>query len=196
MFVQIVFSAVILFILVYYSAFEYSRYKTARLLAARLGGRAVFRIGGSYMRRENDGVEERVWIAPDDRIAWGSILTVLRPPSGVLLLRRRSDPGFRFHIEAKTGVLYRTILPPGLKETEFNVKRLDERLRVRTDDATQASFYFSVPERQLGVIALFLDGFTLVKGDRRGVTATMKDVSAEDLGPEKIDLYLGQLRNF
>lgn len=195
-FVPIIFGAVFLFFLVYYSAFEYTRYKTARLLAEGLGGRAVFSIGRSYMRRDDDGVEEKAWIAPDDKMAWGSMLSVLMPPAGVLFLQRAGDPGFRFHIEPKAGTLYRTVLLNGLKDTQFNVPLLDERLSLRTDDPARAAFYFSAPEKRQALADLFLGGFTRIKGGRGGIVATMKDVSAENLGPERIGLYLTHLRSF
>jgi hypothetical protein len=31
-------------------------------------------MGRSYMQRDDGGVEERAWIAPDDKMAWGSIV--------------------------------------------------------------------------------------------------------------------------
>ena len=195
-FVPIIFGAVFLFFLVYYSSFEYTRYKTARLLAQALGGRAVFSIGRSYMLRDDDGVEERAWIAPDDKMAWGGMLSVLMPPAGELFLHRADDPGFRFHIEPKAGTLYRTVLLNGLKDAQFNVPLLDERLSLRTDDPGKAAFYFSAPEKRQALADLFLGGFTRIKGGRGGIVATMKDVSAENLGPEKIGLYLTHLRSF
>ena len=194
-FIPIIFGVILLFFLVYYSAFEYTRYKAARLLGKGLGGQAVFRMGRSYMQRDDGGVEERAWIAPDDKMAWGSILSVLMPPAGVLFLRRGDDPGFRFHVEPKAGMLYRTVLLNGLKDTEFNVPQLDERLRLRTDDPAGAALYFSAPERRQALAELFLVGFSLVKGGRGGIVATMKGVSAENLGPERIDLYFTHLRS-
>jgi hypothetical protein len=74
MLIYIIFAVLMLFVFAYYFAFEYYRYKTAKMLADGLDGRAVFRIGRSYMERDQDGVKERVWVVPDDKMAWGSFL--------------------------------------------------------------------------------------------------------------------------
>jgi hypothetical protein len=183
-----------LFFFTCYAASEYYRYKTARMLAEGLGGRAVFKISRSFMRRDHDGVEERAWIVPDDRMAWGSILSALSPPAGILYLRRERGPDFRFHIEPKTGVLLRTVALGNLKAADFNAAGLDEKLRLRTHNRTEAARYFAAPEKQQALIALFRAGFTQLKGDYDGIVATMKGISAEDLNPEKIGLYFGHLR--
>jgi hypothetical protein len=189
-----IFAAFFLFIFAYYFAFEHSRYKTAKMLSERLGGRAVFRIGRSYMRRNYDGAEERVWIEPDDKMAWGSILSVLRPSSTILFLQRKWNFDFRFDIEPKTGILFRTLSMGTLKDTPFNVPQLDESLRLRTDNHAEAATYFFSPERQEALIALFIAGFTHVRGDHTAIVATMKGISAEDLNPQKVDLHLRHLR--
>ena len=88
MLIYIIFAVLMLFVFAYYFAFEYCRYKIAKMLADGLGGRAVFRIGGSYMKRDQDGVEERAWVVPDDSMAWGSILSAVKPSSGMLFLQR------------------------------------------------------------------------------------------------------------
>jgi hypothetical protein len=180
----------------YYFAFEYSRYKTAKMLAEGLGGRAVFRLGRSQMRRDHDGVQERVWTVPDDRMAWGSLLMVLRPPAGILCLQRDADPGFRFQIEPKTGVLFRTISLGSLKDAEFHVPQLDENLRLQTNRPAKAASYFSAPETQQALVALFGAGFAQLKGNRGAIVATLKGISDEDLVPGSIDRSLGHLRSF
>ena len=109
MLIYSIFSALFLFVFAYYFAFEYSRYKMARMLAAGLEGSVVFKIGGSFMRRNHSGLEERAWVMPDDRMAWGSILSVLTPPGGMLFLRRDANLGFRFLIEPKSGLLFKTV---------------------------------------------------------------------------------------
>lgn len=197
MLIYIIFAFMLLFVLAYYFAFEYSRYKTARMMADWLHGEAVFRIGKSYMRRTHDGVEERAWIAPDDKMAWGSLLSVLRPPAAVLFLERDGrDPGFRFHIEPKTGMLMRTISLDTLKEANFNVPQLDESLRLRTDKPAEARAYFSAPEKQQALIGLFLAGFARLKDDKGVTAAMMKGVSTDSISPEEMDLYFGHLRSF
>lgn len=58
-FISFLFAILLLFVLAYYTAFEYRRYKTATVMAEELGGSAVFKIGGSYMRCHHKDVEER-----------------------------------------------------------------------------------------------------------------------------------------
>jgi hypothetical protein len=145
----------------------------------------VFRIGRSYMRRNHDGAEERAWVEPDDKTAWGA---------DMLFLQRKWDFGFRFDIEPKTGILFRTISLGTLQNAAFNVPRLDESLRLRTNNHAEAAVYFFSPERQEALIALFLAGFKRVKGDHAGIVATRKGISAEDLSPQKIELYFKHLR--
>ena len=189
-------AAFILLFVVYYGAFEYSRYKTAKMLAEGLGGRAVFRLGRSQMRREHDGVQERAWIVPDDKMAWGSLLSVLYPPAGMLLLQRDADSGFRFQIEPKTGMLWRTITLGSLKDAEFHVPQLDESLRLQTNRPVEAATYFAAPETQQALVALFGAGFIQLKGDYGAIVATMKGISQDDLSPEAIDRHLNHLRSF
>jgi hypothetical protein len=190
------FAILLLFVLAYYGAFEYNRYQTAKTLAKGLGGRAVFRPGKSYMRRDPDEGQERAWIVPDDKMAWGSILSVLFPPAGVLYLQRNADPGFRFHIEPKAGMLWRTISLGSLKDANFNLPRLDERFRLRTNHPAEAAAYFSAADRQQALVELFHAGFSQLKGDHGAIVATMKGVSAEDLSPGNIDRFLRHLRVF
>lgn len=196
MFTYIIFAVLLLFVFAYYCAFEYYRYKTAKKLAGALGGKAVFRLGRSYLKRDLDGMEERVWVVPDDKMAWGSILSAGKPPAGKLFLQRAAAPVFRFHIEPMTNPLFRTITLGSLKDANFNVTRLDENLRLRTDNRAEAAAYFSAPENQQALIDLFLAGFTQLKGDRGTIVATMEGISAEDCIPEKIDRSLGCLRRF
>ena len=188
MLIYIIFAFLLLFVLAYYFAFEYSRYKTARTMAEGLDGEAVFRIGRSYMRRSHDGVEERAWVVPDDKMAWGSILSVLKPPMAILFLERDGgDPGFRFHIEPKTGILLRTISLDALKEADFSVPQLDENLRLRTDNPGEAKAYFSAPQRQQALIDLFLAGFTRLRDDHGVTAAMMKGVSTDSTGAGVIE---------
>lgn len=179
----------------YYGASEYYRYKTAGRLADALGGRAVFAINRSYMRRNYDGVEERAWIAPDNNMALGRKSSLLRPPEGKLFLRRERGFGFRFKIEPKAGILSRSMALDGLKDADFNVPELDARLRLRTDNHLEAGFYFSAPEKQQALIALFLAEFTQLKGDHDAIVATSKGISAKDLNLEKIALSFDHLRS-
>ena len=179
----------------YYGASEYYRYKTARMLAEGLGGRAVFAINRSYMRGDCDGVEERVWIAPDNNMVLGRTPSLLRPPEGKLFLRRGRGFGFRFQIEPKAGILSRSIALDGLKDANFDVPELDTRLRLRTDNHPEAAPYFSAPEKQQSLIALFLAGFTQLKGDHNAIVATRKGISAKDVNLEKIALSFGHLRS-
>ncbi|MCX5733046.1 MAG: hypothetical protein NTW68_01790 [candidate division NC10 bacterium] len=188
--------AFMLLFVAYYFAFEYSRYKTAKMLAEGLGGRAVFRLGRSQMRRDHDGVQERAWIVPDDKMAWGSLLSALRPPAGLLFLQRDADPGFRFHIEPRTGMLWRTISLGSLKDAEFTVPQLDQSLRLRTNRPAEAASCFSAPETQHALVALFGAGFIQLKGDHGAIVASMKGISADDLSPGNIDRYLSHLRSF
>lgn len=88
MVVYIIFILMLVFVVAYYSSFEYCRYKMAKMLAAGLGGKAVFKLGWSYMSRSYEGLEERVWIVPDDKMAWGSLRSIFLPPMGKLFLWR------------------------------------------------------------------------------------------------------------
>jgi hypothetical protein len=196
MFIYIIFAVLLLFVFAYYFSFEYSRYKTARMMAEGLGGRVVFKIGSSYMSRNHGGVEERAWIVPDDKMAWESILSVLSPSVNKLFLRRDSDPGFRFHIEPKTGMLFRTLSLNCLKDSDFNVPRLDESMRLRTNNNAKAASYFSEPEKQQAILALFLAGVTKLECDHGAIVATMKGISSANVSPERIDLYFRYLRTF
>ena len=190
------FAIMLLFVFAYYFAFEYSRYKTAKILAEGLGGKAVFRLGRSYMRRDHDGVQERAWIVPDDKMAWGSFLSALLPSAVILFLQRDTDPGFRFHIEPKAGMLFRTISLGSLNDGDFTVPQLDENLRLRTNRPAEAAAYFSAPEREQALVALFGAGFTQLKGEHGAIVATAKGISADNLSPGGIDRFLGHLRSF
>ncbi|MFC1813555.1 hypothetical protein ACFL03_12795 [Thermodesulfobacteriota bacterium] len=196
MLIYIIFGVFLLFVFAYYFAFEYCRYKTAKMLADELGGRAVFRIGRSYMKRDQDGMEERAWVVPDDKMAWGSILSASTPPLGMLFLQRAAAPVFRFYIEPKTGTLLRSISFGSLKDADFNVSHLDENLRLRTNNHAEAAAYFSALKNQQALVALFLAGFTQLKGDHGAIVATMKGISAEDCSPEKVNRHLKHLRSF
>ena len=196
MLIYIIFAVLMLFVFAYYFAFEYYRYKTAKMLADGLGGRAVFRIGRSYMKRDPDGVEERAWVVPDDNMAWGSILSASTPPSGMLFLQRAAAPVFRFYIEPKTGTLLRSISLGSLQDADFNVSQLDENLRLRTNSHAEAASYFSEPKKQQALVALFIAGFTQLKGDHSAIVATMKGCTAENCSPGKINRYLRHLRSF
>jgi hypothetical protein len=190
------FAILLLFMLAYYSAFEYSRYKIAKMLAAALGGRAEFRLGKSQMRRHQDGAEERVWVVPDDKMAWGSIFSAVMPSTARLFVQRDADPGFRFHIEPKAGMLWRTISLGGLKAAEFHAPQLDTRLRLRTNRPAEAAAYFSAPGAQAALVALFDAGIAVLKGHHGTIVATMKNISAEDHSPRSIERYFGYLRSF
>ncbi|MDP2852970.1 MAG: hypothetical protein Q8O28_01840 [Smithellaceae bacterium] len=196
MIIYIPFAIMLAFVFAYYFAFEYCRYKNARMMAEGLGGRAVFKLGGSYMRRNHDGVEERAWIEPDDKMAWGSLRSALSPPLGKLFLQRNKGPGFRFDIEPKTGILFRTLSLDTLKEADFNVPQLDSSLRLRTNKHDDAGRYFFAPEKQQSLTALFLAGFSRLKGDHGGILATMQGITTEDLSPERIGLFFKHLRSF
>jgi hypothetical protein len=180
----------------YYVAFEYYRYKMARMMALGLGGSAVFRLGSSYMRRYHSGVEERAWIVPDDKMAWGSVLSILTLSESMLFMRRDADPGFRFNIEPRKGSLLRSVSLGCLKDADFHVPQLDKDLRLRTSKHVEAVTYFGTPERQQATSALFLAGATKLKSDHGAIVATMKGIAAEDLNPGRIDDYLRYLRAF
>ena len=45
-FISFIFAILLLFVLAYFAAFEYCRYKTAKVIADRLSGSAVFKIVG------------------------------------------------------------------------------------------------------------------------------------------------------
>jgi hypothetical protein len=148
------------------------------------------------MRRAHAGVQERAWIVPDDKMAWGSLLMALRPSAGILYLQRDAAPGFRFQIEPKTGMLWRTIALGNLKDTEFHVPQLDKSLRLQTNRPAEAPSYFAAPETQLALVALFGAGFIQLKGDHGAIVATMKGISDDDLSPGAIDRFLRHLRSF
>lgn len=190
----VLFSALALFALAYYFAFEYCRYRTAKTMAAGLGGNAVFRLGGSYMSRMHEGGEERAWIDPDDKMAWGSLLSAATPSLARLHVWRNGGPGFRFHIEPRSGMLFRTLSLNALKEAAFNVQQLDDSLRLLVSDRNEAGRHFLAPETQQAVTSLFSEGFAQVKGDKDGIVATMPGMSTGDLEPERIALFLEHLR--
>jgi len=191
----VLFSALALFVLAYYFAFEYCRYRMAKTMAAGLGGNAVFRLGRSYMSRMHEGGEERAWVVPDDKMAWGSLLSAATPSLARLHVWRSGDPGFRFHIEPRSGLLFRTLSLNALKETPFNVQQLDDNLRLLTSDRSEAGRHFSVPETQQAVTSLFSEGFAQLKGDKDGIVATMQSISTGDVEPERIALFLEHLRS-
>lgn len=192
----IVFYTILFFFLVYFIAFEYSRYKLAGMLARGLGGKAVYRIHGSYMKRDNGRVEERAWVKPDDKMAWGSIWSIIRPSTAVLFLQRRLDTGFSFRIEPKTNVLVRPMRLSSLKSAYFNVPELDDILTLHVGKPAEASARFLPRERHDALVELFSSDFTELSANRNGILATKKGVTEEDLRPEKIDLYLKYLRAF
>ena len=59
MIVYAIFAGFLLIGFVLYFVFEHTRYRAAKMLSKELGGRAVFRLGRPYMRRNHDGAEER-----------------------------------------------------------------------------------------------------------------------------------------
>ncbi len=192
----IVFYAILFFFFVYIAAFEYARYKMALMMAHGLGGKAVYKMRGSFMKRDHEGVEERVWVKPDDRMAYGSLWGIVRPPAAVLFVQRRLDPGFRFRIAPRVNVLFQPMRLSGLKTADFNVPMLDEVLTLRVDNPAEATDYFLPQERQEALVALFSTGFTELAADRNGILATRGRVTEKDLNPERIDLCLGHLRAF
>lgn len=196
MFSNLVMAIIFLGLFAYYLAFEYCRYKAARMLAEGLDGRAVFRIGRSYMRRDHQGVEERVWIRPDDKMAWGGGPFVSTRPLGKLFLRRQRDPGFRFNIEPKQGFLFRNVSLDIFSAADFNVPELDKKLRLQTSNREEAAHYFFAPEKQQALLDLFREGFTRFACGHGKMVATRKGISTEDLIPERIDHYFKLLRNF
>jgi hypothetical protein len=195
-FLSVFFAISILFVLVYYFAFEYCRYKMAKGMADGLGGSAVFKIGGSYMRRHHEGVEERAWVVPDDKMAWGSILTMIIPSTAKLILQKNKPLGFRFYIERKAGMLLRAISLGTLKTADFNVPQLDETLQLQTNDPVEAARYFAATDKQQALMALFLAGFIQIKGGRNAITAIMTDLSDESINPDRLDHHFEQLRRF
>lgn len=194
MLIPILFSTLALFALAYYFAFEYCRYRTAKTMAAGVGGNTVFRLGGSYMSRMHEGGEERAWIDPDDKMAWGSLLSAAAPSLARLHVWRNGDPGFRFHIEPRSGMLFRTLSLNALKEAAFNAQQLDDSLRLLASDRNEAARHFSVPETQQALTSLFREGVTQVKGGRDGIVATMPGISTGDLEPERIGRIFEHLR--
>lgn len=202
MVVYIIFILMLVFVVAYYSSFEYCRYKMAKMLAAGLGGKAVFKLGWSYMSRSYEGLEERVWIVPDDKMAWGSLRSIFLPPMGKLFLWREKNLHFRFYIEPKTSVLLRTLFMDTLKETNFNVPQLDKNLRLRTNNSLETYSYFLAPEKQRALTAFFLEdytgfeGFTQLKGENDGIIAIMQGITTESISPERIDLFFKYLRSF
>ncbi len=195
MIIYILFSILLAAVFAYYFAFESFRYKAAKKMAKGLGGNAVFMLGRSYMKRYYDGVEERVWMVPVNKTTLGDDFTEFLPSPGKLFLQRKRDPGFRFTIEPRTGLLFRTLSFDSLKETVFHVPQLDEVLRLRTDNPAAAAHYFSWPEKQKALSALFHAGFKNVKGDG-SITAAMHGISEKDIDTERIGRYLGLLRCF
>jgi hypothetical protein len=191
----IIFSVLLSLVFVaYYFAYENFRYKAAETIAKGLGGIAVFKLGRSYMRRYYDGVEERAWIMPsEEMVGWGN-LSYMSSPSKLFLQRKR-DPGFRFDIGPKTGILFRPISFGALKGAVFHVPQLDEVLRLSTDNPTEAACYFSDFEKQKALIALFQAGFNRLKGDG-SIIATMHSVSKEDIDADRIGLFFEHLRSF
>lgn len=194
--IYMIFAVFFVFVFAYYFSFEYCRYKTAKMIAAGLDGKAVFKLGGSYMRRNYDGVEERAWIVPDDKMAWGSLLSAVSPSLSKLFLQRCRDTGLRFDIEPKTAMLFRAISLDTLKDTNFNVPQLDQTLRLRTNNHVKANCYFIAPEKQQALTALFLGEVTRLKSDNGGIIATMQGITTEDLDPERISLFFKHLRSF
>lgn len=191
---DIFFAIFMLFLLVYYAAFEYCRYKMAKMMAGMLGGRAVYKPNGSYMRRYYKDAEERAWVVPDDKMAWGSSPSLVSPPTAKLILRRSHAPGFSFQIEPRKNILFRT-LSPGLKTAAFNVPQLDKVLRLRADNAIEAGRFFVVPEKQQALLALFQAGFAQVKGGRKAVSAIMTGISQKSISTAGLDRSFGQLRD-
>ena len=143
-FKSFIFAILLLFALAYFAAFEYCRYKMAKVMAKELGGSAVFEIGDSYMRCHHEGVEERAWVVPDDKMAWGSILSLVIPPTAKLILQRHRPLGFRFYIGSKAGMLLRAISLGILKTADFNVAQLDETLQLQTNDPAKAALDIAV----------------------------------------------------
>ena len=148
------------------------------------------------MRRNHKDVEERVWIVPDDKMAWGSILTIVTPSTARLILQRHSPLSFRFYIECKAGTLFRAISLGTLKTADFNVAQLDETLRLQTNDPAKAALYFAATDKQQALMALYHAGFTQIKGDRNAIMATMAGLSGESIIPDRLDHYFKQLRRF
>jgi len=193
---SIVFYAILFYFLVYFVALEYSRYKMAGMMARGLGGKPVYRIHGSYMKRDNGNVEERAWVKPDDKMAWGSIWSIIWPATAVLFLQRRTGPGLSFHIEPKTNVLIRPMRLNSLKSAHFNVPRLDDVLTLRINKPAEAANYFLSREKQEALVELFSADFTELSADRGGVLATRKGITKKDMTPENIDRYFRHLRAF
>ena len=137
-----------------------------------------------------------VWILPGSEMVWGSFVTEMIPSLGKLFLRRKRDPGFCFDIEPKAGTLSRTLAFDTLKDADFNVPKLDQNLRLRTNNLIEAHRYFYAPEKQQALTALFLAGFTRLKGDHGGIIATMNGLLAENISPERIGLFLKHLSSF
>lgn len=192
--VSLIFAGLLAFVILYFVAFERSRYNFAKMIAGGLGGEAVFRIGRSYMKRFHGEVEERVWIVPDQHKAWGSIWSIFTSTAKVLCLFRAVDPGLRFYIEPKAGALFRSISLGGLKKAAFNIPGLDEALDLRANDPVEAMTYFLQTERHRAVLALFEAGFTRIRTDRGGIEAAMDEVPDKDLAPERLDSYLKHMR--
>jgi len=89
----------------------------------------------------------RTWVVPDDKMAWGSILTIVIPPTAKLILQRYRPLGFSFYIGSKASMLFRTISLT-LKTADFNVAQLDETLRLQTKDPAKAVLYFAATDKQ------------------------------------------------
>ena len=191
MLVYIILLFIVVCVFAYFFAFEHCRYKTAKMLADGLGGRAVFKLGRSYMERYFEGAEERAWILPDVTMPWGSFLSKFLPPSCLLFLRREKAPDFRFLIEPKGCRLSQTLFMSALKEVDFNIPRLDESLTLWTNNPDETHRYFSAPEKQQALNNLFLAGFSQLKGDQGTIEA---HISVEDVNPNTTDLYFRYLR--
>ena len=190
-----IFACLLCFVLIYFAAFEYTRYTFARRWAKGLGGKAVFRIGRSHMERTRGGVQERVWINPDDKMAWGSILTAFTPSLATLFLEKETLIDFCFHVEAKTGTLFRTLSFKAFKTVDFGVRDADESLRLTTDDRAKAVPYFSLPQRRQAMMDLFASGCTFLRGRPGSIVAGAKGTSKEDTTTEAIGRYLDYLKN-
>jgi hypothetical protein len=176
----------LLFVFALYFAFKYTRYKMAGMLAVELGGSVVFKIGGSYMKAHSFRPEGEGLDCTGDGMIWGNILSVLTPSGGVFFLRRDANLGFRFLVEAKSGPLFRTVYPNGLKDTEFNESHLDKYLKLMTNNLDRAVSCFSAPESQQALLALLDAGFTEPKGDHGAIVAKMKGIPAEDVTLKKL----------
>lgn len=126
---------------------------------------------------------------PDNKMAWGSILTIVSPSTARLILQRRRPLSFRFYIERKAGTLFMTISLGTLKTADFNVAQLDETLRLQTNDPAKAALYFSATDKQQALMALYHAGLTQIKGDRNAIMATMAGLSGESIILDRLDQF-------